>query len=146
MKQIPELQEFPVAIEIDVAWGDMDAFQHVNNAMYFRYFESGRIMYLREIDFAQPEKHNSIGPILGHTQCKFLRALTYPDKIIVGVRTIEMRDDRFIVEMKIYSTKLKQIAAVGTADMVAFNYVTNQKAELPHVIRQKIESLEKRRF
>ncbi|MCB0148997.1 MAG: acyl-CoA thioesterase, partial [Caldilineaceae bacterium] len=39
------LAGYPVVIEIPVAWGEMDAFQHVNNIVYFRYFESGRIAY-----------------------------------------------------------------------------------------------------
>jgi acyl-CoA thioester hydrolase len=36
---------YPVVIEIPIAWGEMDAFQHVNNIFYFRYFESARIAY-----------------------------------------------------------------------------------------------------
>ena len=39
-----QLENYPVVIEIPVAWGDMDAFQHVNNVAYFRYFESARIL------------------------------------------------------------------------------------------------------
>jgi acyl-CoA thioesterase FadM len=39
------LAGYPVVIEIPVAWGEMDAFQHVNNVAYIRYFESGRIAY-----------------------------------------------------------------------------------------------------
>jgi acyl-CoA thioester hydrolase len=34
------LEAFPVVISIPVAWGEMDAFQHVNNSVYFRYFDS----------------------------------------------------------------------------------------------------------
>ena len=35
--------DYPVVIEIPVAWGEMDAYGHVNNIVYFRYFESARI-------------------------------------------------------------------------------------------------------
>ena len=38
-------ERYPVVIEIPVAWGEMDAFQHLNNIVYFRYFESARIAY-----------------------------------------------------------------------------------------------------
>ena len=37
------LAGYPVRIEVPVAWGEMDAFGHVNNVVYFRYFESARI-------------------------------------------------------------------------------------------------------
>ena len=38
------LKLYSVTIETPVAWGEMDAFQHVNNIVYFRYFESARIL------------------------------------------------------------------------------------------------------
>ena len=44
------IRAYPVTIEFPIAWGDMDAFQHVNNVMYLRYFESARIAYFGKID------------------------------------------------------------------------------------------------
>ena len=41
-----ELSIYPVVHEQTVAWGDMDAFGHVNNVQYYRYIESARIAYL----------------------------------------------------------------------------------------------------
>lgn len=40
-----QLTQFPIIYEQKVAWGDMDAFGHVNNVMYYRYIESARIAY-----------------------------------------------------------------------------------------------------
>lgn len=40
-----EFKQYPVIHQQDVAWGDMDAFGHVNNVMYHRYVESTRIKY-----------------------------------------------------------------------------------------------------
>ena len=37
------LEQYPVILEQPVAWGDMDAFGHVNNVMYYRYIESARL-------------------------------------------------------------------------------------------------------
>ena len=52
------LQNYPVVIEIPVAWGDMDAFQHVNNVTYFKYFESARIAYFEKIKFQELHRKN----------------------------------------------------------------------------------------
>ena len=41
-------KEYPVVIEQPLIWGDMDAYQHVNNTVYFRYFEDVRILRGRE--------------------------------------------------------------------------------------------------
>jgi acyl-CoA thioester hydrolase len=65
------LKNYPVVIEIPIAWGDMDAFQHVNNIMYFKYFESARISYFEKLDFNEQMKKTGIGPILANTQRKF---------------------------------------------------------------------------
>lgn len=137
-----ELRDCPVIIHLTVQWGEMDAYQHVNNTVYFRYFESARVLYLQKIGFEDYSKHGGIGPILGHTQCKFLKPLTYPDEVIVGARTMELKEDRFIMELKLFSTKLQKLAAVGTADMVAFNYLEGRKATLPETIQSRIRELE----
>ena len=43
------LKSYPVVSRLKVKWGDMDAFQHVNNAVYFKYVESNRLKYFAEI-------------------------------------------------------------------------------------------------
>ena len=40
----------PVSVQIPVAWGDMDAFGHVNNTVYLRWFETARIAFFRAVD------------------------------------------------------------------------------------------------
>ena len=42
----PLLASFPVVIELDVGWSDMDSFDHVSNLVYFRYFQDARLVYL----------------------------------------------------------------------------------------------------
>lgn len=39
------IAQYPVVVEVPVAWGEMDAYGHVNNIVYFRYFETARIAY-----------------------------------------------------------------------------------------------------
>ncbi|MBP4625738.1 acyl-CoA thioesterase, partial [Acinetobacter baumannii] len=43
-----ELSVYPVIYDQKVAWGDMDAFGHVNNVQYYRYIESSRILYMEK--------------------------------------------------------------------------------------------------
>ena len=69
-------------LQIPVQWGDMDAFQHVNNTVYFRYFENARLEYFRRPGWFEFERATGIGPILASTQARFRRPLTYPDTIV----------------------------------------------------------------
>lgn len=140
------LDNFPVIIQAHVAWGEMDSFQHVNNIVYFRYFESGRMAYFERINFADPSQSEGIAPILAHTQCRFRKALTYPDTVSIATRVSELKEDRFTMDVRVFSHRLQKIAAEGTAEIVAFNYRENKKAVLPMAVRKNIVALEGREF
>ena len=63
----------------------MDAFQHVNNVVYFRYFETGRIAYFERTVMRSSMSTTGIGPILATASCKFKFPLTYPDTVLIGI-------------------------------------------------------------
>lgn len=137
------IKDYPVVIEMPVAWGDMDAFQHVNNIMYFRYFESARIAYFEKLNFNDLMIKTGIGPILANTQCKFKIPLTYPDTVSVGAKVDLMENDRFLMKYLVVSHKHKKIAALGEGMLVSFNYHENKKVPIPDEIRARITDLEK---
>jgi acyl-CoA thioester hydrolase len=136
------LAGFPVVVATPVAWGDMDFFRHVNNIVFFRYFESARIAYLDRIGFRAEMEETGIGPILGETHCRFRRPVTYPDVVLVGARTTEVADDRFRMEYRLVSEGQRAVAAEGGGTLVAFDYRHNRKATLPDMVRSAIERLE----
>lgn len=140
------LDLFPVIIQTSVAWGEMDAFQHVNNIVYFRYFESARMAYFERVGFADPEQNDGVGPILAQTHCRYRRALTYPDVISIAARITEIKSDRFSMALCVFSHRVQKIAAEGTAEIVAFNYRENKKAALPAQVWKNIAKLEGRTF
>jgi acyl-CoA thioester hydrolase len=137
------LEGYPVIVEIPVAWGDMDAFQHVNNVVYFRYFESARIAYSVKIGLHALREQTGIGPILGSTGCKYKLPLTYPDTVSVGARTVNVGDDRFTMKYAIVSHRYEKIAAEGDGVIVMYNYREGKKTGIPGEIRQRIEDLER---
>ena len=133
---------FPVIVTQAVLWGEMDSYQHVNNVAYFRYFENGRLEYVRRAGWIEIEHATGIGPILASTQARFRRALTYPDTIHIGTRLLEMKDDRFTVEHCIVSEALDDIATEGQGLVVAFHYASSKKAPLPADLKDRIRALE----
>jgi acyl-CoA thioester hydrolase len=121
------ISAYTVVIEIPIAWGDMDAFQHVNNTVYFKLFESARISYFEHLDFIEFMNKTGIGPILASTQCRFKIPLTYPDQVTVGAKVDTMEKDRFIMKYAVISHKHKKIAALGEGLLVTFDYQKNKK-------------------
>ena len=129
---------YPVVIEIPVAWGEMDAFQHLNNIVYFRYFESARIAYFERLDLLELMTQKGIGPILASTSCKFRIPLTYPDKVLSGAKVSKIEKDRFTMNYIVVSTKHQKTAAEGEGLIVAYDYRENKKSMIPQKLRDRI--------
>jgi len=138
------LKGFPVITEVQVAWGEMDALQHVNNAVYFRYFETARLDYFKEIDLLVNLKESQIGPVLGHTECRYKLPVTYPDTLLIGSRVIELQEDRFTMEYQIVSKKLGKVATIGKATCVMFDFKTGTKTNLPEKVHRAIVTTEEK--
>lgn len=133
---------FPISIEIPVAWGEMDAFQHVNNIVYFRYFETARIAYFREIGYTDLMKKTGVGPILADTRCRYRIPLTFPDTVHVGARISEIGEDRFRMTYRVFSLNRQQVAADGDGLVVSYDYRQQGKAPLPSQVIERIHALE----
>jgi len=136
------LADYPVIYETNVVWGDMDAFQHVNNVAYFRYFESARIHYFERTDLMEVMQATGIGPIVHSQQCRYRFPLTYPDRIQVGVRIPGLGEDRFTMQYLLVSTRQQVVAARGEVLVVVFDYQRNQKTPIPTLIRDAIVRIE----
>ena len=137
------LDDYPVVVEITVAWGDMDAFQHVNNTAYFRYFENARIVYFDKIGIIDLLRQTGIGPILASTSCTYKLPLAYPDTISVSAKTKRIEEDRMIMKYAVVSLRHQKLAAEGDGVVVMYNYRESKKTAMPDEIRKRIIDLEK---
>jgi acyl-CoA thioester hydrolase len=136
------LRGFPSVVEVPVLWGDMDAYQHVNNTVYFRYFETGRIAYFQQIGFLGATDEQGIGPILGSASCRFRFPLTYPDTVSIGTTVTNIGSDRITMCHVVVSQRHGRVAAEGEGVVVSFDYRVRRKAPLPDAIRQQIEAMQ----
>ena len=122
-----------------VTWGEMDAFNHVNNTEYFRYFEHARIRHFEEIGMLSYMETHNIGPILGETRCRFKLPLTYPDTVHIGVTVEDLQNDRFVHRYRLFSDKHQTIAAEGEGRIVYFDYSRHCKTDLPQALLAKLQ-------
>ena len=136
------LDGFNVTLGIDVAWGDMDAFAHVNNTVYFRWFESARIAYFQAVGFSDRRETSDIGPILASTHCRFRIPVTFPDRVEVGARVTDVGTDRFTMEYRAVSERHGAVAAEGGGLVVAYDYASGSKALVPENVRMRIRELD----
>lgn len=135
------LSAYPVITPLSVQWGDMDAAQHVNNVVYLRWVESGRMDYFAQVgveDFSGTQ----VGPILGAVQCKYIFPLVYPDRVFLGTRAKDFQTDRFTLETAIVSERHERLAALADAVIVPYDYANRKKAGLPQELMHRIQQLE----
>lgn len=137
-----QLRGYPVAIEIPVAWGEMDAFQHVNNVAYVRYFESARVAYFERAGMFPRLPDSPVGVILASIACRYKLPLTYPDRVLVGVRVTQVLEDRLTMHHRVVSQRHGLVAAEGDGVIVTYDYAALRKAPVPESLRRAIEALE----
>lgn len=135
-------ENYPVELTQDLVWGDMDAFQHINNAVYFRYFEDIRIAYFERIKVIEHMNKTQIGPILASTRCDFRAPLTFPDTIQIATIVENIESNRFTMKYFVYSERLDKIAAEGEGLIVYYDYQRERSCEIPEVILSSINALQ----
>lgn len=116
----------------------MDAFGHVNNAAYFRYFESARIAWLERAGWTDLRDTHGVGVILHSVQARFRRPVQYPDTLSVSARLVELNDDRFTLAHEAWSERQNALAAEASGIVVAYDYRDGTKARIPDGLRASI--------
>ncbi|MEX2560788.1 MAG: thioesterase family protein [Pirellulales bacterium] len=139
-----ELSEFPVVVTLPVQWGDQDAFQHVNNTVYFRWFESARIEYMERMGLNDLMDRQRIGAILAAISCNYRRPLTFPDTVHAGARVTRLGRTSLTMEHRLYSEAHKMVAADGESTLVIFDYNSERPHAIPDEVRAAIAELEKK--
>jgi len=123
-------------MRMPIRWGDMDAMGHVNNTIYFRYFETARIDWFDQIACTPDPGGN--GPVIINAHCSFLKQLKYPGEI--EVRTLVGPPGRSSFEMvhEIRTVGADGVAgpvhAQGGAKVVWVNFPAEKSVLLPQQI------------
>lgn len=126
---------------IKVKWGEMDSLGHVNNTMFFRYSEDGRIDYMHRITEGG-DTQTSAGPILADLQCSFLHQLRFPAEIEIGTRVKRLGRSSFELEQCLFWAESNEAIAVYKNVIVWFDYGAQTSMRIPDTIREKIRRLE----
>ena len=123
--------------EIPVRWGDMDAYGHVNNALYMRYLEEARVQFLAEIGAAMDG--NGVDPVVINVGCTFLKPVNYPATVIIKSYVGGIGRSSFMVWYEI-STKddPDTLYSEGYSKVVWMDHNSGRSVPLPEAIRNRI--------
>jgi acyl-CoA thioester hydrolase len=137
-----KLGRYPVSISIPVAWGEMDAFQHVNNVVYARWIESARIAYFDRVGLLERMRAEGVGPIVGRIAIDFRRPVTFPDTVRVEVTTLRFGNSSFTMGYRLRSAAQDAEVALGEDVIVVLDYRSGRKVPLDARIKGAIRDLE----
>ena len=141
MQELKALNDFNIIIQFPVAWGDLDAFGHVNSAKYFTYFESARIKYYQNLNLLNYFSLHKIAGVISRTECSYYIQLSYPDDLTIGAKVMELFKDYMVMEYYVKSG-LHGLSATGEAEIVFYNFETNKKISVPQKVADKILKFE----
>src|SRR5512138_715935 len=136
------LGRYPVSVTIPVAWGDMDAFQHVNNVTYARWIETARVAYFTRIGLMCPLRPDGVGPIVARLAIDYERALFYPDSIRVDATVRAIGRTSLTLGYRIWSVGQDAEVARGEDVCVMLDYASGKKSPVDEALRATIEALE----
>jgi YbgC/YbaW family acyl-CoA thioester hydrolase len=122
-------------VSIAVAWGEMDAYGHVNNAVFLRWFETARVEWLEQVKFTEEGR---LGPVLKTAAIEFLAPVTHPDTVRVRVRPDEPGNTSVKLTYEVWSERLGKVAATGETVVVLVDQEAGQSVRIPDDVRRRI--------
>jgi acyl-CoA thioester hydrolase len=137
-----KLGRYPISVEIPVAWGEMDSFQHVNNVVYARWMETARVAYFNRLGLMCPLRADGVGPIVARIALDFDRPVNFPDTIRVDATVRTIGKSSLTLAYRIWSTAQQAQVATGEDVVVLFDYRAGRKAHVDEALREAIGELE----
>ena len=134
------MEGFHHVIPVTVRSRDIDAWGHVNNAVYFTYLEQARTHYLRELSLGSSDP-SGIGIILAEASCQFKSALELGEHVTVRMRASELRNSSFIFEYRLEGEDGRLVATARSAQ-VCYDYQAQHPIPIPDEWRQTISTYE----
>ncbi|TVO69479.1 acyl-CoA thioesterase [Denitromonas ohlonensis] len=124
---------------IPVRWGDMDAYGHVNNTIYFRYCEQARVEWLEQ-GGVMVSLDQSDGPVIINAACTFMTPVTYPATVIVRLYAGAPGRSSLMNWYEISVEGEDTVYAEGSAKVVWMNHLTGKSVPLPESLRKQFEN------
>ncbi|MEM5536326.1 thioesterase family protein [Neptuniibacter pectenicola] len=120
--------------DIPVRWGDMDAYGHVNNAMYMRYLEEARVQLLDSMNVGLDP--NGLAPVVVDIGCSFIRPVVYPDLLSIQCYSGDLGRSSFMTYYEVFSQQQGGVmVSTGHAKVVWIDHQTQKSVPVPDNVR-----------
>lgn len=126
--------------EIGTRWADNDAYGHVNNVVYYSWFDTAVNAWLIDRGLLDIERGDPIGLVV-ETGCRYARALAYPQPVEVGLAVESVGRSSVRYALGVFARGEAEAAAEGHFVHVYVGRESRRPADLPPAWRQAFESI-----
>ena len=120
-------------LSMPLRWGDMDAYGHANNTVYFRFFEEARITWLASLELGA--ENDPDGPVIIKTSATFLKELNHPATVVVATYADKAGNTSLDTYHVLSDAETGEVYAEGYAKVVWFDRKTRSSTRLPDTLR-----------
>ena len=122
---------------IDVRFRDLDALGHVNNAVFFTYFEEGRKHFSKKV--FKVSKISDFKFIMAHIKCDFFKPIRFSDQVILKMWVKDVGTKSFSFEYRIVDfSDETRIYALGESTQVCYDYDKSRSIEIPVNMKERL--------
>jgi len=133
-------QDFRLFRPITTRWADNDAYGHVNNVVYYSWFDTAVNAYLIEQGALDIERSPTIGLVV-ETQCQYFAPLAFPQTIEAGLRVARLGASSVRYEVGLFAQGAPQTAAHGHFVHVYVDRASRRPVPVPEALRAALASL-----
>ncbi len=137
---LPTRSDFKVLRPIQTRWLDNDQYGHVNNVMYYAYFDTAVNGWLMEATGVNTAQLDVIG-LVAETSCKFFKAVSFPEQLYAGLRLQKLGNSSVIYEIGLFRGNETELVALGKFVHVYVDARSRQSVPIPATIRTALATL-----
>lgn len=141
MEQVnPARTDYVVLRPLMTRWADNDVYGHVNNVMYYSYFDTAVNGWLMDATGTDIRLLPAIG-IVAETSCRFLAPLSFPDVVTAGLRLRHLGTSSVVYDIGLFRNDDEAPAGVGHFVHVYVDSATRRPVPVPPLIRNALAAL-----
>lgn len=125
---------------LDTRWNDNDAYGHINNVVYYAFFDTAVNRYLIESGSLDIQKSPAIGLVI-ETQCQYFKPIAYPDVVHAGIRVAKLGTSSVRYEIGLFANDDDVAAAQGHFVHVYVDRASNKPVPIPDKARAALTKL-----
>ena len=125
---------------ISTRWMDNDAYGHVNNVVYYSWFDTAVNAHLIEQGVLDIERGSTIGLVI-ETQCNYFEPLAFPQTVDAGIRVARLGNSSVHYEVGLFAQGAPLTAAKGHFVHVYVDRATRRPTPLPQPLKTVLEKL-----